>query len=90
MKSSIQLKAEAAINAKNSAFVCKVHSGWVYLSAMQHLRGYSILQADPVVESINALNQQKRAEFLCDMAVVGDALLEVTGAYRINYAIMGN
>ena len=24
------------------------------------------------------------------MALVGDALLEVTGAYRINYAILGN
>jgi len=24
------------------------------------------------------------------MSIVGDALLEVTGAYRINYAIMGN
>jgi hypothetical protein len=24
------------------------------------------------------------------MAVTGDALLEFTGAYRINYAIMGN
>ncbi len=24
------------------------------------------------------------------MSLVGDALLEVTGAYRINYAVMGN
>jgi len=24
------------------------------------------------------------------MAMIGDALLEVTGAYRINYAILGN
>jgi diadenosine tetraphosphate (Ap4A) HIT family hydrolase len=24
------------------------------------------------------------------MSIVGDALLEVTGAYRINYVIMGN
>lgn len=25
-----------------------------------------------------------------DMALVGDAIMEVTGAYRINYAVMGN
>ena len=25
-----------------------------------------------------------------DMAIIGDALQAVTGAYRINYAIMGN
>jgi diadenosine tetraphosphate (Ap4A) HIT family hydrolase len=57
---------------------------------MQFLQGYSILLPDPVVASLNDLNRSQRAEFLCDMALVGDALLEVTGAYRINYAIMGN
>jgi diadenosine tetraphosphate (Ap4A) HIT family hydrolase len=57
---------------------------------MQYLRGYAILMPDPVVPSINALTRAERAEYLCDMALVGDALLEVTGAYRINYAIMGN
>lgn len=57
---------------------------------MQFLRGYCILMPDPVVISLNALTHPQRAEYLCDMALVGDALLEVTGAYRINYAIMGN
>ena len=28
--------------------------------------------------------------YLADMVLVGDALLEVTDAFRINYAIMGN
>ncbi len=36
------------------------------------------------------INRSQRVEFLCDMALIGDALMEVTGAYRINYAIMGN
>jgi diadenosine tetraphosphate (Ap4A) HIT family hydrolase len=36
------------------------------------------------------LDRLQRAEYLGDMALVGDALLEVTGAYRINYGIMGN
>jgi diadenosine tetraphosphate (Ap4A) HIT family hydrolase len=57
---------------------------------MQYLRGYCILLADPVVPSLNDLNRSQRAEYLCDMALVGDALMEVTGAYRINYAIAGN
>ena len=57
---------------------------------MQYLRGYTILLADPVVASINDLDDLQRAEFLHDMALIGDALLEVTGAYRINYCIMGN
>ena len=57
---------------------------------MQFLRGYTILLADPVVASINDLGRPKRAEYLSDMALIGDALLEVTGAYRINYGILGN
>ena len=57
---------------------------------MQYLRGYCILLPDPVVPSLNDLTQQGRAMYLCDMAIIGDALLQVTGAYRINYAIMGN
>ena len=57
---------------------------------VQFLRGYSLLLPDPVVPDLNALGRQKRAENLVDMATLGDALLEVTGAYRINYAILGN
>jgi diadenosine tetraphosphate (Ap4A) HIT family hydrolase len=57
---------------------------------MQYLRGYLILLSDPVVASINDLDRLQRAVYLGDMTLVGDSLLEVTGAYRINYGIMGN
>jgi diadenosine tetraphosphate (Ap4A) HIT family hydrolase len=75
---------------REAALVCRVPSGRVYLCDMQYLRGYSILQADPQAASINALDPQARAVYLLNMVLVGDALLEVTGAYRINYATLGN
>jgi diadenosine tetraphosphate (Ap4A) HIT family hydrolase len=87
---SIQQQVESARARTEPALICRVPSGWVILCAMQFLRGYSILMPDPVVESLNDLDQPQRSEFLCDMARIGDALMEVTGAYRINYAIMGN
>ncbi len=87
---TIQQRVEAARAGTNRTIVCRVPSGWVALCDMQHLRGYSILLPDPVVDSINALDRNGRAQYLCDMVTVGDALLEVTGAYRINYAILGN
>jgi diadenosine tetraphosphate (Ap4A) HIT family hydrolase len=65
-------------------------SGWVFLCDMQYLPGYAILMADPVAASLNDLDQAGRAAFLGDMVSVGDALLSVTGACRINYAVMGN
>lgn len=43
-----------------------------------------------MVADLNALGHTERGQFLQDMAILGDALLEVTGAYRINYEILGN
>jgi diadenosine tetraphosphate (Ap4A) HIT family hydrolase len=83
-------RVEQARNGTHPALICHLSSGWVVLCDLQFLRGYCILLADPIVRSLNDLSQFKRSEFLCDMALVGDALTEVTGAYRINYAIAGN
>lgn len=87
---SIPHQVRAARAGVEPALICQVPSGWVVLCAMQFLRGYSILMADPIVDSLNDLNRVKRTEYLNDMVLIGDALMEVTGAYRINYAIMGN
>jgi diadenosine tetraphosphate (Ap4A) HIT family hydrolase len=87
---SVTEKVESARAGVEPALICQVPSGWVVLCTMQYLRGYCILLPDPVVPSLNDLTQQQRANYLYDMSIVGDALLEVTGALRINYAIMGN
>ncbi len=79
-----------ARNGTNPIVISKVPSGWVFLSTMQFLRGYCILQADPIVESINSLSKEQREQYLYDMSLVGDAILAVTDAYRVNYAILGN
>lgn len=83
-------RVEQARAGTNPALICRVPTGWVVLCDMQYLRGYCILLADPIVHSLNDLDRTERAEYLCDMALVGDALMDVTGAYRINYAIAGN
>jgi diadenosine tetraphosphate (Ap4A) HIT family hydrolase len=70
--------------------VTRTSSGWVILAERQVLPGYCLLLPDPVVPHLNALDGAVRAAFLADMATVGDALLALTGAIRINYAIFGN
>jgi diadenosine tetraphosphate (Ap4A) HIT family hydrolase len=90
MANLIETRIEAARNGQNPTVICRMPSGWAVLADTQFLRGYTILLADPVVSDLNALVLGKRAEFLLDMAILGDALLEVTGAYRINYEILGN
>ena len=90
MTITIPERIEAIRSGTNPTVICRLPSGWVVLCDMQFLRGYCILLADPLVPSLNDLDQAQRAQYLCDMALVGDVLLEVTGAFRINYAIMGN
>jgi diadenosine tetraphosphate (Ap4A) HIT family hydrolase len=45
---------------------------------------------DPVVPQLNGRSAASRAAFLADMARLGDAVMQVTGPARINYAIFGN
>ncbi len=90
MFSSIRERVAAARAGANPTIVCRMSSGWLALGDKQFLPGYCYLLPDPVVESLNDLDAPQRAAYLCDMALAGDALLEVTGAYRINYAILGN
>lgn len=71
-------------------FICQMKSGYLVLADMQHLPGYCILIADPTVSSINDLSEKQRLQFLLDMTNIGDVLLPLMGAYRINYAIFGN
>jgi diadenosine tetraphosphate (Ap4A) HIT family hydrolase len=90
MAITIPERITAARAGANPAVICRLRSGWAVMCDMQYLRGYTILLADPLVASINDLDRLQRAEYLGDMTLIGDALLEVTGAFRINYAIMAN
>jgi diadenosine tetraphosphate (Ap4A) HIT family hydrolase len=65
-------------------------SGWAVFGEKQFVKGYLLLLPDPVVPDLNALTPERRGQFLLDMSKLGDALLRVTGAVRINYAIFGN
>jgi diadenosine tetraphosphate (Ap4A) HIT family hydrolase len=90
MTTLIHQRVEAARAGANPTVISRMPSGWAVLGDVQFLRGYALLLADPVVADLNALDENRRGRFLQDMAILGDALLEVTGAYRINYEILGN
>jgi diadenosine tetraphosphate (Ap4A) HIT family hydrolase len=70
--------------------ICRVSSGWVVLGDVQFVRGYCLLLPDPVVANLNSLATDDRKTFLYEMSVVGDVLLDITQALRINYEIIGN
>ena len=86
----IQQRVEMARRGGNPHVIARLPSGWLVIGDVQPLPGYCLLLADPVVDSLNALSEDDRARYSRDVARVGDALLEVTGAYRINYETLGN
>ena len=86
----IAKRVELARRGANDAVICRLPSGWAVIGDVQFLPGYCLLLADPVVASLNDLADARRAGFLRDMVRLGDALLQVTAAERINYEILGN
>jgi diadenosine tetraphosphate (Ap4A) HIT family hydrolase len=70
--------------------VIQLRCGWVVLGERQVFPGYCLLLPDPVVPDLNALTGLARTQFLADMGLVGDALIEALDAQRVNYAIFGN
>lgn len=87
---AIHRQVQAAREGDEPRLIARLESGWAVLGARQFLRGYALLLPDPVVPSLNALAGPARACFLLDLTRLGDAVLAVTGAARINYAILGN
>jgi diadenosine tetraphosphate (Ap4A) HIT family hydrolase len=78
-------RVEGARQGTNATVICRLPSGWAVLGDVQFLPGYCLLLPDPVVGSLNDLDEAGRAAFLRDMARLGDAILRVTSAERINY-----
>ena len=75
---------------RDPTLIARLTSGWAVLGEHQFLRGYALVLPDPVVPHLNALDPAARVALLADVTHLGDALLAVTGAVRINYAIFGN
>ena len=90
MPTAIHRQVEAARRGELERVVARMLSGWAVLGDPQITRGYCLLLPDPVVRDLNALTGDERRQFLGDMAALGDAVLAVTGAERINYEILGN
>ncbi|HEV2287136.1 MAG TPA: hypothetical protein VGR80_13915 [Steroidobacteraceae bacterium] len=80
----------AAREGREPRVIARLYSGWAVFGERQFVRGYALLLPDPVVPTLNALGVEGRSAFLTDMTRLGDALLKVTGAARINYAMFGN
>jgi diadenosine tetraphosphate (Ap4A) HIT family hydrolase len=87
---AIHRQVNAARLGAEPRVIARLFSGWALFGERQFVRGYALLLPDPVVPNLNALGVLERIAFLTDMTRLGDALLKVSGAVRINYALFGN
>ncbi|MFM7066790.1 MAG: HIT family protein [Gammaproteobacteria bacterium] len=90
MPTVIHQRVAACARGEDPTLIARMASGWAVLGDPQVLRGYCLLLPDPVPAHLNVLPLPQRTQFLADMAALGDAVLAVTGALRINYALYGN
>ncbi len=90
MPTLIHRRVEEARQGKNARVITRMPSGWAVIGDVQFVRGYCLLLPDPVVPNLNSLKGAARLSYLTDMARLGDAILEATGAARVNYEILGN
>jgi diadenosine tetraphosphate (Ap4A) HIT family hydrolase len=76
----------------DSALLARMPSGYAILGKYQPapIRGCCMLLPHDVVASPNDLSPRQRAQFFADFVLLGDAILAVTGAERINYLVLCN
>jgi len=90
MSTAIHRLVENCRAGNDPTVVARLRSGWAVMGQKQVLTGYCLLLPDPVVPHLQALERTERDLFLSELGLLGDAVLEATGALRINYAIFGN
>ena len=90
MSTAIHRRVEACRAGADPTVIARLASGWAVMGDPQVLEGYCLLLPDPVVPHLNALPPAAQVAFLADLARLGQAVLEQTGALRINYAMFGN
>jgi diadenosine tetraphosphate (Ap4A) HIT family hydrolase len=90
VSTAIHRRVEACRAGTDPTVIARLASGWAVMGDPQVLEGYCLLLPDPVVPHLNAMPPEAQVAFLADLARLGQAVLEATGALRINYAMFGN
>lgn len=86
----IHQRVAAAERGENPTVICRMKSGWLVMCDLQTVRGWCILISVPIVDDLHHLTPQQQAQFAQDMTAAGAAIMKATGAYRMNYSILGN
>lgn len=92
MSGAISNRVERIQQGNDPELLCQLPSGYAILGKYQPdaINGCCMLLPKQVVASPNDLNHADRAQFFCDLVLIGDAIMQVTGSTRINYLVLCN
>ena len=68
----------------------ELKGGYAVFGDVQFLPGYCVLLPKKEVNSLNVLTLEEREQFLSDMSILGDAIIQSCTPIRVNYDILGN
>lgn len=86
----------SALRGANPTVMCRLTAGFAVIGDTQFLPGYSLLLTDdPAVQRLSELSRPRRAAFLADMDLLGEAVeracTRLDPAFRrVNLEILGN
>ena len=80
----------SAINGTNPMLIKELKGGYAVFGDVQFLPGYCVLLPKKEVNSLNVLTLEEREQFLSDMSILGDAIIQSCTPIRVNYDILGN
>ena len=80
----------SAIKGTNPMLIKELKGGYAVFGDVQFLPGYCVLLPKKEVNSLNVLTLEEREQFLSDMSILGDAIIQSCTPIRVNYDILGN
>lgn len=83
-------RIESSNKGTNPFFVKELKSGYVVIGDYQSYEGYTLLLSKVHVEELHKLDKAFRAQFMEDLALVGEAVFAAFGADKLNYELLGN
>ena len=92
MSGAISARVQRIQAGEDPQLLAELPSGYAILGKYQPqpITGCCMLLPREVVPSPNELTPAQRAQFFADLCLLGDAVLRVTGAERINYLVLCN
>ncbi|WP_099302435.1 HIT family protein [Bacillus sp. Marseille-P3800] len=85
-----QDRIKAAQTNQNPMVMVNMRSGFAVIGDTQFLPGYCVLLPAEKWPSLEKMPLALRSDYLLDMSLIGDAILEVCQPLRVNYSIYGN